>query len=143
MNSKFTFASQPLTLFREEAENKTTKEKFSVTRGTLNLLPVGFGAEGFKPTARIYLRDQTQEVVTALQALRVKVGQSDNDAHTPYATFGTVDVEAEVIGWKDFQDREGVPCKEYRLKILAVKRAADNEAKYADELFAAPAPAAS
>lgn len=138
MNNSITFPAQSLVLFRETVR-PTEGEPFTVVRGDLDVLPEGFGTEGFKPAVRIYGAALSPEVKAQLLALKQKSGVcKDPTTKQPnpdrkYTSFGRVTVTATVDGVKDFQTRDGVPCKEYRLKVESIERV---EGTDCDDLFA-------
>lgn len=139
MNNLITFPAQSLVLFRETVKPVNGGEPFTVVRGELDTLPLGFGYEGFKPCVRIYGAALSPEVKEQLKALKVKTGVC-NDPVTKqpnpdrkYTSFGRVTITAAVDGVKDFQTKDGVACKEYRLAVQSVTR---DEGTDCDDLFA-------
>lgn len=132
MDTKFTFPAQYLTLFREEVK-PDGREAFKVTRGRLRTLPPNFGEGGFKPVASIYTRDQSKSIAEKMATLLTSKGVSANG--NAYGNYGVVKITASVVAVQDFDTADGVPCKDYHLRVDSIERAEDEATTVFDAQF--------
>ena len=132
MDTKVVFPVQHLTLFREEVKPEG-REAFTVTRGRLRTLPPNFGEDGFKPVASVYARGQSKSIAEKMASLLTSKGVAANG--NAYGCYGVVKITASVVAVQDFDTADGVPCKDYRLRIESIERAEDAATAVFDAQF--------